>query len=150
MISTKKVTYKTVVFFGLPEPKNPTHLNMAIQCTECKLYKPNHEVRNGVCEDCYESSDFSSSDDEDQIENSSSEDEAVSIVSLTKPNKLSSKTCSKCKITKELELFYKNKRKKDGRHSTFNECRKTPNEMCCFGSRFNSTIIVLNKIKLTN
>jgi hypothetical protein len=82
---------------------------MAIQCTECKLYKPNHEVRNGVCEDCYESSD-----DEDQIETSSSEDEAVS------------KTCTKCKITKELELFHKNKRKKDRRRLTCKECRRTP------------------------
>ncbi len=35
-----------------------------------------------------------------------------------------SKTCTKCKITKELELFHKNKRKKDGRRSACKECRK--------------------------
>ncbi len=82
---------------------------MAIRCSKCNLYHPSHVVRNGVREDRYEDSEFSSSEDE---ESSSSDGEIISIVPLTKPNKLSSKTCTKCKITKEFELFHKNRRKK--------------------------------------
>jgi hypothetical protein len=37
---------------------------MAIRCSKCNLYCPNHEVRNGVCEDCYEGSESTSSEDE--------------------------------------------------------------------------------------
>ncbi len=40
---------------------------MAIQCSKCNLYRPNHEVRNGVCEECYEETE--------SVESSSSEDE---------------------------------------------------------------------------
>jgi hypothetical protein len=53
---------------------------MAIRFSKCNLYRPNHEVRNDVFEDCYEGSETSSSEDE---EYSSSDDE------------IASKTCTK-------------------------------------------------------
>jgi hypothetical protein len=94
---------------------------MAIQCSKCNLYRPNHEVRNCVCENCYEDNESTSSEDE-ETESSSSEDE------VTSQNQVEtvSKTCTKCKISKQLELFHKNNRKKDDRRSICKECRRTP------------------------
>ena len=72
---------------------------MAIQCSKCNLYRSNHEVRNGVCEECYEESVSSSSEDENYITSSRNEVESVS------------NTCTKCKVTKLIVMFYKNKSK---------------------------------------
>ena len=103
--------------------KKTTYLNMAIKCSKCKLYRPNHEVRNRLCEECYEDSEYSSSEDS---ESSSSEDEASSLRSELRSEvtlQKEIKSCTKCKKTKQLELFHKNKSKKDGRRSTCKECR---------------------------
>ncbi len=47
---------------------------------------------------------------------------------MTSRNELesASKSYTKCKITKQLELFHKDKSKKDGRSSTCKECWNTP------------------------